>query len=298
MLLSVSCKDVFEEDLSDKRIVLTTPSDGWTGAQNRIVFRWEELEGVTGYELQAATPDLTDYLEAAVDTLVTTTEHAVVLLPDTYAWRVRGVNGSSRTPWSERRFIIAANGDLSDQVVPLLSPPDGAQLHTVDVLFAWQLLPEANEHVFTLRLGGTGGAVHFTDTVTTASLSVQSISEGTYAWMVQGRNASSMSQVAARSLTIDVTSPTPAILLSPAPNAELADSTIVFSWTPSHDALTGSIDSLIVVRNGLIPPYRSVATSTGYFADSLGAGTYTWKVTAHDGAGNTSSTSTRSFAVP
>lgn len=296
--LFVSCKDVFEDDLGDKQVVLLSPPENWTGTQNGIPFRWEPLEEADRYELQVVTPDFTSYLQATIDTSLSAPEHHATLLPDTYAWRVRAVNGSSRTPWSEGRFTIGSSGDLSDQSVPLLTPGDGAMSSLQDISFAWQLLPGATDHVLLLRQGGGAGPIIRSDTTTDLVSTVSDIPEGAYAWGVQARNANSSSLITYRTLIIDVTPPSTPVLLSPAQGAHLPDSTIALSWTPGQDALTGSLDSLVIFRNGADAPYRSIATSTGYFADSLGVGAYLWRVTGHDGAGNATPAVSRSFSVP
>ena len=101
--------------------------------------------------------------------------------------------------------------------------------------------------------------------------------------------------------TIDTTSPTVPVLVSPSNGAETSDTTVYLDWSNSSDSGTGVDYYQVQVDNNSSfssPEFDATPISSNDTTSSLSDGYYYWHVRARDNAGNWSSWSSyRTFRV-
>lgn len=94
VLLSGSCDDIFEKDISRKKVEIRAPGSGWVLEEEEQVFAWKLMEGASAYRLVIVSPSFDRIGRYAADTTVTG-DHWIVALPDgQYQWSVRGCNSA------------------------------------------------------------------------------------------------------------------------------------------------------------------------------------------------------------
>ncbi len=296
LILAAGCRDLLEEDLDGYGLVLLTPPDAYSTSANVVVLRWETVPRAEGYRVQVATPDFQNPVLLLHDSLVTSNTFSLSLSPGTYRWRVRGENPNSHTSYYERTLTITEAASL-EGLTPLLSAPVNNSVTSADtIVFSWQALPGADDHRFEVRVGDSNGSLVHASITAASEVRMGDLSEGTYAWGVQGQNATSASLFAYRGITIDRTAPGQPTLIAPANSAELPNAPFTFQWTSGTNAGTTATDSLFVNDADEQAVRRTLMTATSY-EDSLGLGTYTWHIRTTDAAGNGASSTTRTFTI-
>lgn len=295
-ILLSSCNDLLEEDLTGFGVVLLTPPANHSTASNVIQFRWEAVPRAVGYRCQIATPDFNNPVSYALDSLMTTTVFTTALAPGTYRWRIRGENANSRTDYYERTITVLEGSTLEGLTPLLLLPGDGATEASEPLVFTWQPLSGVEDHRFELRVGSSTGTLVNAQIIEEHTLELLGIGEGTYAWGIQGQNATSASLYTYRLLTVDRTAPGPPALIAPANEAVLPSTPFTLQWQSGSNSGSSSVDSLFIL-NGDDIGIRNLAPPGTTHTDSLGTGSYMWYVRTIDVAGNGSTSVLRSFTV-
>lgn len=106
IFLLTSCIDIIEEDINDKKIELLSPSDSLKTKETNHRFWWNSISGALWYELQVVSPDFSNISSLKLDTTVEINNFQFSLQPGVYHWRVRALNGSSSTDYSENLLVI------------------------------------------------------------------------------------------------------------------------------------------------------------------------------------------------
>lgn len=285
-----SCKDIIEEDLEGKTVVLSAPQDCLKTEALTQVFWWEEVVGTLKYNLQIASPSFNNIQELVLDSNITKTQYQFTLHPGTYQWRVRAFNGSSTTLYTTYNLIIDSTANLASQQVVLITPTNGFATTLTTLTFKWYELYNANDYRFELHYNDwTGELVYNPEIIDGTELSL-TLAEGSYAWGVQAQNSSSSSMFTSRSLIIDLTNPSVPQLLTPANADSVSGSTIYFSWKRGTDSGSTISDSLYVASDSLFTNLKLSAylSDTTYNWTSAVSGKYYWRVKSIDAAGNKS----------
>ena len=306
----ISCRDIFEKDLSQETEVLIFPTNGTIQTNTNVTFMWDEVKGATEYQIQVATPDFATATGYAIDSTVDNMDVTFELSPGSFEWRVRALNYASATiytdPWTLR---IDSSYDLTSQGLVLYTPADAVYTNASLLTFTWQDLYAADSYNFILKSGdwSTGVELENATASTSGYTSVYGFTEGTYFWSVRGENSlpSYTTYAVERTIYIDQTAPATPIGILPdiVTNGLEADSSYLFNWTRPVDPGTVNaalFDSIYVYAdtNQLpISTYYSSIEDTLFVLPSL-AGTYFWKVVTFDRAGNLSNFSNvNSFTV-
>ncbi len=134
----LSCTEIFEPSIEGAVLVVNAPYPGATSTNYNQTFWWEEVEGALSYQLQIASPGFDSVRVLRLDTVLTVNKITVSLAPGVYEWRLRALNGSSRTPFVTYRLQIDTSA-LSEQSVELLQPGDDALLKA-NQAFRWEPL--------------------------------------------------------------------------------------------------------------------------------------------------------------
>lgn len=95
--LLLACDDVFEEDITEDRIVLVNPENEANISGNTVQFDWVAIEGADSYRIQV----LDNQQIIVLDSIVTVPSLSQQIEGGVYNWRVRGENFAYITAYSE-----------------------------------------------------------------------------------------------------------------------------------------------------------------------------------------------------
>lgn len=311
VLLFSSCQDFFEKDLSGIYPTVILPSDGTIQTNTNVSFIWQEVKGATGYQFIVGSPTLASPGNYYLDSTVTGTEFTLGLFPESFEWKMRGVNNASYTNYiTTRQLQIDSSYDLGGQTILLYTPTDSYYTNDSTVTFTWQNLYSADSYNFVLKQGSSWNTATQLESQSLAVSQYTSsnvFSEGEFLWSVRGENTlpSNTPYATEFTLYIDQTNPADPIGVSPSSSTLglHADSSYLFNWTRPVDPGTihsSLYDSVYIFSDTLQAPinsYYSLAEDTTLTLPSA-TGTYYWRVVTFDKAGNYSQISNvNSFLV-
>lgn len=101
-LILAGC-EVFEEDISEKRVRIISPADRVSVAAGTVDFRWQATAHATGYEFTVVSPSFISAERVFADTVIYADTLArnygcrLELAAGNYEWSVRGFNGCYAT---------------------------------------------------------------------------------------------------------------------------------------------------------------------------------------------------------
>ncbi len=291
ILIAIFCTgcELFERDLTKDTIKLIAPANGSNVINLTNTFWWEELEPAKTYRLQIASPDFSSPQALHLDTLVGSNQFQHTLEPGTYEWRVRAENNSSYTPYTTNQLTIDSTNDLTAISLQLYQPVDNNCTNDSSLTFSWQNLYNATSYTF--RILENGNLKYSTTTsydTLTVDFSAFGGQEGMYTWQVKAENQFSSTLFTSRTVHYDFQNPGVPQLLSPGSNVTRGDSMTTFSWQRGGNAGCGLQDSFQVSNDSsnwsVLKVGRLLTDSTS--TDSLGSGTWYWRVRSFDQAGN------------
>lgn len=294
-LALAACSDIIETDLSGFGVVLLTPADGYETNSNVVTFKWEAVPHATEYHLQIARPNFDQPVQFVADTVFPHAGISLPLQPGSYVWRVQARNGNSSTNYYQRSLTVIPASSLDDLLPVLTAPAANAVTAAEPVTFHWQALAGADDYRFELRNNDPTGTLVQAQITAATQMTVAGLTEGTYAWGVQGHNSTSSSLFSYRTLRIDRTAPTAPLLVTPAANATIPNTAFTFQWQSGTDA-GALVDSLFVTDVNTVT-IRALAPAGTTYTDSLGAGTFHWYVRSTDAAGNGTSATPRTLTI-
>lgn len=287
----IACDDIFETDLSGKKVVLMAPGDSIRtefGTQN---FFWEEMKGASSYNLQIVTPSFNKIEQFVLDTNVTAHNFMINLTPGVYQWRVRAKNGSSSSDYVVRTLQIDSTLDLTKQKVILTNPADELATNNRKITFGWSLIYNATGYNLQIWKPDLTGAKVKDTTLTTTSVSMGSdLPDGNYVWGIKAFNTNTNTNLAVRKMIIDRTNPTSApSLTSPQNKAHFTAWPVNLAWNRTdadggstlYDSIYVAVDTFFTAN---VTAYKSATKS--YSLTLTADTTYFWKVKTVDEAGN------------
>jgi hypothetical protein len=170
--------------------MLEYPAKSETKLDTNITFTWFTTEGADSYELQIAERDAFVTLTAELKDLADTTASYSGLKNNTqYYWRVRALNDSGYSQWSEpwkfRTIMKAPEGD-----VVLVFPADNATEMLTDITLEWAVVPNAlYYHVQVAKDNQFGNMVYEKENYWTNDLYLQDLDYNTtYFWRIKAYN--------------------------------------------------------------------------------------------------------------
>lgn len=237
-----------------------------------------------------------------LDTLVTGTDFYFPLDSNSYELKLVGVNAGYRSDTlGPIPFEVNATGQTSLYSVTLLSPadqhPDNASFSNQ---FTWQSLPNATSYEIDIREGtsfATGTPVDFANNLSTTTYNTQAtLSEGQYIWGVKAYLSNgSETFFSTRTLYIDETDPNEAILSTPGDFSSQSQGNITFAWINGTDpgTINTQVTSILEVSDEItfLSPDVYNITGNSNTISMTTPGTYFWRVTNVDAAGNQAATS-------
>lgn len=114
-LTLAACDDIFEEDISDRRVEAISPADGVHLLPGECHFRWQTLEDADGYLLTVVSPSFARAERLIVDTMMLDTLGAahrfgckVLLTEGEYQWSLRAFNSGYESKAEVRTLYVDA----------------------------------------------------------------------------------------------------------------------------------------------------------------------------------------------
>jgi large repetitive protein len=274
---------------ADTEAIATDPTFSWSrsvGADHYTLVVSSDAGFGTTYD--SVTTDYSSYTPNSVDS------------PDaypngTYYWKVEARNSGGT--------VIAtslARSFTKTELLPLLTPTDGATGLTVDPTFAWSQIVGA--HHYQLIVSQNSGFSTTYDSVFTdynsytpnAVNSPDSYPNGTYYWKVEGRT--SAGTVIATSEARSLTKSEPQPLVAPADGATGLVVDPTFQWTQivgadHYQLLVSTSPAFSTTYDSVFTDYTEYTPNTVDSPDAYPNGTYYWKVEARTSAGTVIATS-------
>lgn len=106
LLIITSCEAVFIENISNKTVVLISPSDKVEISAGTINFNWNFIEDAEVYQLQIATPNFQTPAQILSDTITDEIIFKKELVIGEYEWRVKAKNSEYETSYSTNIFTV------------------------------------------------------------------------------------------------------------------------------------------------------------------------------------------------
>ena len=299
-ILVFSCEDIFEKDLSKEEVSILAPTNNLQSTTLTHTFWWEEVKGASGYKLQIVTPSFSNINQMALDTTITDNLFTYTLNPGQYQWRVKAMNGSSSTSFATYSLNIDTTSDLSGQIIVLQQPVNNYYSNSLNNTFTWLSL--ANATFYNVQVAYTNFSFSsniILDTMLTFNgFNYSFAKDSVCQWRVRALNTTGASPFSTPfNLTVDVTVPNAPVLVLP---EHLDTITAPFTMYWDRGSISGSpiSDSLYVYSDSLTTQLYKVSKTVTNHTDSLGIGSYFWRVRSHDAAGNIGQYSvTRKFTI-
>lgn len=300
VVLGFGCSEIFEESISGKTVVLTSPQDSAISRDYVPVFQWEKLDGALKYRLQIAKPSFDSIYDLIKDTIITANKLRVSIGPGKYQWRVKAMNGSSETAYSVRSIQIDSTS-IGEQVVLTTLPATDSISAQSQVLFQWEQLVDGVTYQIQVDTVNFDEQNLIVDAVAyTNSYSYTFIKEGVYQWRVRAKSTEGVSKWSElKRYVVDQTPPNKVELVFPA-NGQSISKPISLTWNKVTDASKYKVyvyksDSTTLVNSSF--PVTVNTNSHELTVGESGQKLY-WQVSAIDKAGNEGiKSSLRNFTI-
>lgn len=292
------CKDVIEEEIEDKKVILHTPPNNYKSTNSNVSFWWEEVEGATEYRIQIVQPGFNYVEELRVDSLILKNKFNSVLDPGKYQWKIIAQNAGQKIESSIWSFAVDSVKNVTEVNINLLSPSSNLITNQKVINFSWEINSIVEDYRFEIRSpewmnGDLVFPAQFIETGVFTNTGFP-LEDGKYEWGVQGQAGSSNSLYSTRKITVDAIPPGTPILNLPANNSSQNNGAVKFTWNRPGDDGSAVKDSFFIYTdatlNNLARPVQIIENTT--YNDSLTAGTYYWRVKSFDEAKNSSEFST------
>ena len=226
------------------------------------------------------------------------------LTPGTYYWRVGGKNASDKIEYSETRKILIIN----ETGLQLFSPPAGSvnpfKGGENRINFSWTPSETVNEYYVEIANNSSFTSNFKIIPVSTNSISLDNLSEGTYFWRVITKpSANGIPSLRSNESSFIISAKDGAKsfeLISPADNSVLPlavnKNQVAFQWNPSTSAkkFRIQVSSNPNFKDLLV---NEITTNTKYTAALNKEGTYYWKVAQFFGETQTAFSSSKKFTL-
>ena len=107
---SSSCEDITEPILDNEKVELVAPINGVISKENQQNLFWNSLDKQANYELQVVSPRFDSIVKLILDTTINKNIYSINIDSGSYEWRVRAVNNSSYSKFSDSwKLIIVEN---------------------------------------------------------------------------------------------------------------------------------------------------------------------------------------------
>lgn len=301
-----SCEDIISvPDITEDSIVLLAPADDAVLDNVEVTFTWEETDFVDQYQIQVASPTFDEASQIVLDTIVgdsLATLRSVTrsFLPDTYQWRVRGLNSNFQTLYTTRNFTIDTLGqegdiDLSMSMVTTIAPTDGATITESEINFNWEALEDATSYTVQIAFPNFENPVQVVRDTTLIGVSYSTaLASNTYEWRIKAMNDTSQTPYTTHEFSVvnplDISGES-VVLIAPTSGTVIENTTVSFSWEAVTNATSYELQIATPdFENAIqIPVDMTFDTATTQSFD-LEDGPYEWRVRARNAISETDAT--------
>lgn len=296
-ILTYSCDDILEEDISDNTVQIISPTEDTTIESNVVNFKWASLEGADKYRIQIYEDEI-----LLLDSLTEKTNLTLPLETGSYSWSVRGENYAYESIYSSpSNFSTLIPDDLTNQQVVLSSPDNNKFFNFIDIDLTWETLDKATSYNVKVINTATNEEVfskpNLTDT--TVKLDLITLADGNYEWRLTAKNDESETrQYSFRKFNIDTTIPNQPKNTSPADNTpQTVNTSVTYTWSIAADIGTSKSPVSYIIEFASDADFNSIIDTQNSNSKTLlrtapETGIYYWRVRAIDGAGNIGTNST------
>jgi len=301
--LLVGCDKFIAEDLTGKTPVVILPSDNDTSQTSLVHFKWNELLGAEKYHLMVVSPSFSAISSYDLDTFVTGTDFYYSLDSNEYEMKFTANNaGYISDTVGPIKFWVGVQSSSSAGAVTLTSPSDNIYLNSTSLNneFGWNSLANVSSYEFSLRSGSNFSTATILETQNNISTltytSSITLTEAEYFWGVKAYFSTGTStSFSTGHFYIDDTSPNIATLSLPADFTIVSPGAIDFLWNNGTDpgTIQSPVVSFIEIASDIAftTIFDSITTSLSTETFTLSIGTYYWRVTNNDSAGNSAASS-------
>lgn len=124
------------EDLTNQSVILSTPSDNLYTNNTDITFTWNPVVNANSYTFEVLKNNngqTTIYQESEIANTSSNIDSSLFDVDAEYIWKVKAVNNSSETSYSERSVYI----DRVEPNTPVLNTPNDNSINSSLVTFNW-----------------------------------------------------------------------------------------------------------------------------------------------------------------
>lgn len=258
-----ACGDIFETDISGKRIPVVAPLDKSEIIEGMVTFRWSALDGADKYRVTIVSPDFEHSNIAIKDTVLYRDSLSLsfglglTLAPADYQWRIQAFNQSYESATVTYDLTVVpkpvppepADPDISADKVHIVAPVDGTEIGEGVVPFRWTALEGAEKYRVTIvspdfehaRLA-IKDTVFLRDSISLSFGFLQALSPADYQWSIQAFNKTYESVKSVYDLTVKPKEPEKPIvpdtdisgkrvaIVAPVNNTKITEGKVKFLW--------------------------------------------------------------------
>lgn len=300
---AASCEKIVAEDITTETPVLILPTSNDTVEVNPVHFKWEAMEGASKYHLEVVSPSFGSISEFSLDSIVTGTDFYFSLDSNEYELKLTALNGGYESQvlgpikfWVGVAPSVGSGGSSLVLTSPLNQVYENGSFTNQ---FTWTAVSGATSYEFSLREGNsfaTGSILEAQNGISTLTYQVANglLIEGNYFWGVKAYIGTTELPYTVHELYIDETLPNLAVLSSPGDLSVQTSGTVNFTWVNGTDpgTVNAPVVSFVEVASDInfstnLDTVSVIGNSTTF---DLTPGSYYWRVTNTDEAGNTAGT--------
>ena len=292
LLLLGGCNVLFEDDLTEKKVVILSPPNNYISNVQTQEFVWEAMVEADSYRVQIVADSFEYITRYVIDTIVNANRITLTLLPDNYEWRVIALNTATQSDYDDYTLTIVQDTSLSGQVVNAIFPAQNDLYYTDSVAFFWDVLLYAQNYQLQVATHPSFNSQLIRQDLVTPNdyaYIVDGLGTGTFYWRIRAMrdNIDTTAWTAAKQFSIDAAPK----LQSPSNNSTQS-LPLNLSWTSASNLVR---DSLYIYYNSETQPFiRIGTTANSYFFNAVdtvgrGAGDYYWELRSLSNTGILSS---------
>lgn len=287
LLILISCEAIlFEEDISDRAIVILAPLNNSVIENANVNFNWNAVEDALNYQLQVATPNFAEAVQLATDSILPATAFTITLESGEYQWRVRALNENSETIYTTASFTVQPEvftQDISESLVVLIAPSEGSVIETNPIIFSWEEVAFAENHVLQVATPNFENAQQVVvDELVVGTSLEQTLSNGSYQWRVKAKNSSSETNFTTNNFTVNTGAEFPdreVVIISPPNNFISNQSDVNLQWQAVEEATIYRLQIIDPADNSVVSEQTTASTS---LITTFPEGNYSWQIRAEN----------------
>ena len=301
-ILLYACKAIIEPSINNREIVPLAPGDQTKSASYAINFWWEPVEDALTYNLQIVRPDFNNITALVSDTVIRSNKFTLNLKPGQYQWRVRALNGSSQTQFSQVKSFTILLSSIKGQSVQLKTPPNNFITNQPTVGLEWSDLYGATKYFLQIDTNNfaNDSVMVYKQAIPGQQFTFTFPKDQIYQWRVRAENDTAKADWSSvHTMSYDHTPPGPVTIVAPANNQQV-NTPVSLLWNTVVSATRYKLyifkSDSVTAYNGSFP--TTLTSSSFNFTGATLGERVVWKVSAVDAAGNEGSASAiRSFIL-